>query len=54
MPQEIEMIRNAGRGHGKSFGNLSGRQVAFLKHFQDAAAGRVPQGFKQKIQLIYN
>ena len=54
MPEEIEVIGNARCAHGEGLGDLAGGKVAFLKHFEDAAASRIAEGFKEKIQWMYN
>ena len=49
MLQEVEVVRNARRGHGKFFTDLSRRQVVFAQHFQNAPASRVTQCFKEQV-----
>ena len=51
MLQEIEVVRNAGRGHGKFFTDLSRRKVLFAQHFQNAPASRVTQCFKEQVHV---
>jgi hypothetical protein len=52
--QQVEVIGDARSGHGESVGNFADGKIAFLEHFKDAAAGRVAEGFKEKIQCLYN
>ena len=54
MPQQIEVIGNARRGHGEGLGDLARGQVALLEHFEDAAAGRIAECFEEKVQWMYN
>ena len=34
--------------------DLAGGQVAFLEHFEDAAAGRIAERLEEEVQWIYN
>ena len=45
------MIRNARGSHGEGFTDLS--DDPFFEHFQDATAGRIAEGFKEKVQSLY-
>lgn len=54
MAEEIEMVRDAGGGHRKFFGDFAGGQVAFLEHFEDPAAGWIAQRFEGQVQSFAN
>lgn len=54
MLQEVEVVRDTRRRHGEGGGDLAGGQVVFLEHLEDATAGRVAEGFEEKVQWIYN
>ena len=51
--EQIEMIRNARGRHFEGVADLTDGEIAFLKHFEDAAASGIAQGFKEKIQCLY-
>jgi hypothetical protein len=52
--EQIEMIRNDRGSHGEGCTDLADSEVPFLEHFQDAAAGGIAKGFKEKVQSLYN
>ncbi len=54
VPEQIEMIRDARSGHGKSGADLAGGEVALLEHFEDAAAGRIAESFEEEVQQVLN
>src|SRR6476469_1562296 len=52
LPQEVEVIGDAGRAHGESGADFADGEVACLEHFQDAPAGRIAEGLKEEVQYI--
>ena len=50
MPEEIEMVGNARRAHGKSLGDFARGEVALFQHLEDAAAGGIVERFEEKVQ----
>ncbi len=47
LPQQIEMVGDAGQAHGKMLADLRDRQVALAQQLEDAAAGGVIQRAEQ-------
>ena len=52
--EQIEVIRNTRGTHGKGVANFADGEIALLEHFEDAAASGIAEGFKEKVQWLYN
>ncbi len=54
MLEQIEVVGDAGSGHGEGLGDLIHIQVALFQHFEDPTTGGIAQGFEEKVQCLYN